>query len=237
MNAPQQDPRPRHQQVTAELRAAIMSGELAPGTALPSVGELATRYGTAWTTIQHAQATLRAEGLITSRAGKAVWVRDDAGLVPAKVFLTPSDRGWSYDLLTVTELRPPAPVAQALRLADPDTAILRQNLMRYDGEPVELSWSYFPAALVKQTPVAQRRKIRGGAPAALAALGLPPRHRVDQITARQATTEELQALHLGGDSPVVLRTFRTIRTNDNQPIEADILIKGAHHTLVYDQAL
>src|SRR5215471_21612199 len=70
------DPRPPYQQVANALRAAILTRKLAPGEKLPSGNELAQRYGVARMTIQQAMRILRDEGLIVSRQGSGVYVRE-----------------------------------------------------------------------------------------------------------------------------------------------------------------
>jgi DNA-binding transcriptional regulator YhcF (GntR family) len=70
------DPRPPYVQVANALRAAILTKKLAPGEQLPSGPELASRYGVARATIQSALRTLREEGLIISRQGSGVFVRE-----------------------------------------------------------------------------------------------------------------------------------------------------------------
>ena len=70
------DPRPPYQQVANALRAAILTRKLAPGEKLPSGNELARRYGVARMTIQQAVRLLRDEGLIVSRQGSGVYVRE-----------------------------------------------------------------------------------------------------------------------------------------------------------------
>lgn len=70
------DPRPPYQQVANALRAAILTRKLAPGEKLPSGNELAQRYGVARMTIQQAIRLLRDEGLIVSRQGSGVFVRE-----------------------------------------------------------------------------------------------------------------------------------------------------------------
>ena len=70
------DPRPPYQQVANALRAAILTRKLAPGEKLPSGTELAQRYGVARMTIQQAIRLLRDEGLIVSRQGSGVFVRE-----------------------------------------------------------------------------------------------------------------------------------------------------------------
>ena len=70
------DPRPPYQQVANTLRAAILTRKLAPGEKLPSGSELAQRYGVARMTVQQAIRVLRDEGLIVSRQGSGVFVRE-----------------------------------------------------------------------------------------------------------------------------------------------------------------
>jgi DNA-binding transcriptional regulator YhcF (GntR family) len=70
------DPRPPYQQVANALRAAILTRKLAPGEKLPSGNELAQRYGVARMTIQQAMRLLRDDGLIVSRQGSGVFVRE-----------------------------------------------------------------------------------------------------------------------------------------------------------------
>lgn len=70
------DPRPPYQQVANLLRAAILTRTFQPGEKLPSGPELAKRYGVARMTIQQAIRVLRDEGLIVSRQGSGVFVRE-----------------------------------------------------------------------------------------------------------------------------------------------------------------
>lgn len=70
------DPRPPYQQVARSLRAAILTKKFAAGEKLPSQAELASRYAVARMTIQQALRILRDEGLIVSRQGSGVFVRE-----------------------------------------------------------------------------------------------------------------------------------------------------------------
>jgi DNA-binding transcriptional regulator YhcF (GntR family) len=70
------DPRPPYQQVANALRASILTRKIAPGEKLPSGPQLADRYGVARMTIQQAIRVLRDEGLIVSRQGSGVFVRE-----------------------------------------------------------------------------------------------------------------------------------------------------------------
>jgi DNA-binding transcriptional regulator YhcF (GntR family) len=70
------DPRPPYQQVAASLRAAILTRKVEPGERLPSQAELSKRYGVARMTVQQALRILKDEGLIASRQGSGMFVRE-----------------------------------------------------------------------------------------------------------------------------------------------------------------
>src|SRR3954470_17133575 len=70
------DPRPPYQQVANSLRAAILTKKFDAGEKLPSQAELASRYAVARMTVQQALRVLRDEGLIVSRQGSGVFVRE-----------------------------------------------------------------------------------------------------------------------------------------------------------------
>ncbi|WP_026449396.1 GntR family transcriptional regulator [Actinopolyspora mortivallis] len=70
------DPRPPYIQVASALRAAILTRTYQPGDRLPSGAELGRQYGVARMTAQQALRVLREEGLVTSRQGSGVFVRE-----------------------------------------------------------------------------------------------------------------------------------------------------------------
>jgi len=74
------DKRKPYIQIAASIRAAILSGELEPGSQLPSGEELARFFSVSRMTVTAAVRVLREEGFIRSRAGSGVYVRDQAQL-------------------------------------------------------------------------------------------------------------------------------------------------------------
>lgn len=70
------DPRPPYVQVANAVRAAILTKKFKPGDKLPSRNELAKTYDVAPMTVQNALRELREEGLIVSRQGSGVFVRE-----------------------------------------------------------------------------------------------------------------------------------------------------------------
>jgi DNA-binding transcriptional regulator YhcF (GntR family) len=80
------DDRPPYEQVASSLGAAIRTRRIAPGEKLPSQKELTESYGFARATIQRALRDLEDDGLVVSRKGSGVYVRNrterPAGLRP-----------------------------------------------------------------------------------------------------------------------------------------------------------
>jgi DNA-binding GntR family transcriptional regulator len=69
-------PVPPSQQLAALLRDQIESGELAPGTALPSIVKLAGEHQVATATVTKALRILKAEGLIKAVPGYGTFVAE-----------------------------------------------------------------------------------------------------------------------------------------------------------------
>ena len=103
------DDRAPYEQVASSLSAAIRTRRLAPGEKLPSHKELTELYGFARATIQRALRDLEDEGLVVSRKGSGVYVRNrterPAGLRPyveqafAKQHVTIDFAGFSSETL------------------------------------------------------------------------------------------------------------------------------------------
>lgn len=112
-------------------------------------------------------------------------------------------------------------------LPEGGTAVLRQQLLSYEGDPVELVSSYYPLDLARGTALTQSRKIPGGTPTLLAEMGHPPRRTVDRVSARVPTQQQYEALRLPSDLPV-LRTLRVVHGDGDRPIEVTVMAKAGH---------
>ncbi|QZA82412.1 GntR family transcriptional regulator [Deefgea piscis] len=69
-------PTPIYRQIQDQVRRLIAGGQLLPGTALPSVRELAEIHAVNPMTISKAYSLLEAEGLLTRQRGKAMTVAE-----------------------------------------------------------------------------------------------------------------------------------------------------------------
>lgn len=77
------NPRGPYQQIAADLLGAVTSGALMPGDQLPTIAELAAKYGVAASTAHRAIARLADDGLIKVSRGRRATVADrseDAGI-------------------------------------------------------------------------------------------------------------------------------------------------------------
>ncbi|MCZ7440792.1 GntR family transcriptional regulator [Micromonospora sp. WMMC241] len=240
---PPRDPRPRSQQIAAELRADIMAGEHQPGQRLPSTADLMATYKTVSATIQNALNILKAEGYLEGRPGIGVFVR-----ATQQQTITPADyarpyspgepyawitaaaehgRRGAYRLLDVGEVPAPVQVAAAFNL-DPGAPVLRRQMVgTIDDEPVELVCTFYPLDLAAGTALTQKRLIKGGSPAVLAELGVEPARFEDVISTRPPTSEEFVALELPTEVPV-LRTFRVAVAASGRPVECQLMVKAGH---------
>ncbi|NDU72993.1 GntR family transcriptional regulator [Actinomadura sp. DSM 109109] len=68
-------PDPPYRAIAAEIRSRIESGELRPGDRVPSIRQIAQRWGVAVATATRAAAVLREEGLVEPRVGAGTVVR------------------------------------------------------------------------------------------------------------------------------------------------------------------
>lgn len=233
--------RSRQRQLAGDLRALILSGDIGPGERLPSTAELTRRYRVNNMSVTRAVAILKSEGLVEGQRGRAVIATGRRPVVvTASHYPKPAPPGqpfpWITDpegggrtrsshLIEVAQRPAPAQVAAAFGLAAGEPTIMRHQILLLDDEPAELVWSYYPVALARDTLLAESRLLKGGSPAVLAALGVPPRHAVDRIGTRFATVAEFVALRLPEDIPV-LRQFRVVYTDGHRPVEATIMIKA-----------
>jgi GntR family transcriptional regulator len=65
---------PLHAQISRQIRAKILAGDLHGGDALPSIRGLAKGQRVSVITVQRAYDDLEREGLVRSRRGKGFWV-------------------------------------------------------------------------------------------------------------------------------------------------------------------
>ncbi|MFJ6634440.1 GntR family transcriptional regulator [Streptomyces sp. NPDC091376] len=125
------------------------------------------------------------------------------------------------------EVPAPSVVAELFGTADGAPVIVRRRIIELDGEPCELTDTYYPTEIAGGTRLAGTAKIRGGAVTLLAELGYVGVRVREDVTARLPRAEECETLGLPSDAPVLQLTRLTL-DRDDRPIQADLMTMPAH---------
>ncbi|MFC5753609.1 GntR family transcriptional regulator [Actinomadura rugatobispora] len=125
---------------------------------------------------------------------------------------------------------PPPDVGSALRLDPEAPAVVRRRTMLLDGQPVELTDSWYPAEIAGGTALAAMGKIKGGAVTLLASLGHSVHEAREDISFRAATADEATTLGVPVETPVIVLS-RTCLNAKGMAFEASVMVmlaEGRH---------
>jgi DNA-binding GntR family transcriptional regulator len=242
---------PRYLQVADQIRARIESGDLVPGSRLPSVSEIATEWGGSSSVATAAYKLLVEEGLVVTRHGAGHYVRsqDTPELLVRRHRRRSEDSPfaegaakqgavgtWRHESTTEK-----ATEAVAARLGIEAGAPVMHTSYVYlaDEAPVQLAESWEPLALTGQSLIAlpEVGPYAGvGVAARMRVISIEVGDPVERVRARQATRPEAQALGMTPPGPVlsIERTYYDQATG--RPVEtADVVMRGDRWVAVYGQ--
>lgn len=244
------DARPLSERIASDLRERISSGDLQPGSKLPSEQDLAEAEGVSRDTVRRALTVLTQEGLITAGRGRGRTVRSHDRLRwHPGMFERTSERrdtpgsgqdAWQADVAAqgyrprqeVEVMIVPAPSLVAERLGlDAGTPVVTRRRVRYvNGEPNQTADSFYPMDVAQGTAIMQPGDvvIPGGL---MASAGHRQVRFVDEITARLANADERKRLNL----PPVTAISEHVRTGyntDGRPVRVIVTV-GERMTIVY----
>jgi GntR family transcriptional regulator len=217
-----------HRQIAETLRGQIRRGDWGPGERLPSIPALAQQFGVAKQTVQRSIDQLRVEGVLITKPGTGTYVRGTRRrLNRLSRGRYGAHRGYHSDLAAryrqyLTQVgRAPAPpeVADAYGVADGTELVVRRHLVRTQDAPVELGASWFRVADAGGTSLEREQAF--GRPLYQEVEEVTGRRYAqasDQITARQPTREEAEALAIRPDTPV-LHLLHVAYDQRRRPIE------------------
>lgn len=240
---------PAYLRIAADLRAAITNGEIPTAAKLPSVAEIAKRYGVSVIVVNNALALLKGEGIVESQRGSGHRVAHVRRLVreahrrdmrtagvPTSPFARDAARaghrgGWLHESMRTT-----AGLDVATRLGiDPEAAVMQtEYLFTADDEPIQLSTSWEPLALTGGTSIEW--------PEDGAAVGVVARFdlidvRIDEceerVRDRSATPHEIHRLHLPVRRAHVQTVTRIYYAAGRAVETADIVFPAGRYELVY----
>ncbi|MDT0378549.1 GntR family transcriptional regulator [Streptomyces sp. DSM 42041] len=228
--ADQADNRAPYAQIAAHYAELITSGELRPGTLLPSIKNLAQQWSVSTATAEKALRRLRNDGLVRGIHGIGTEVLDLPA--PMSSGSQRQDRGsrtgssWGSgersDSHTASVVPAPADVAQALDIQSGSEVIRRRRVYRDRHGIVAHSTSWIPAGYADLIPqLTKSERLTGGTSLQLIAqaTGRPITHRIDTASARLLTSEDAELLELDpakrSSEPVVVMTARFVDSEDN----------------------
>lgn len=244
------------QEIAADLREQIASGELGGGQALPSESKLMGHYGYSRETVRAGVRVLVDEGLVVTGQGQGKYVREDYPPVvwnwttlesrkrheTAVEGRTAGDQ-WASAVadegksprqeISVSIVEPPKHVHAALGLPEGGLAVARKRVRYVDNRPYALADSYFPQELVTGTPLMEPRDVSapGGV---LASVGLVQAKYRDEIAVRMPTLKEAELLALPAATPVAEHT-RTGYDADGKPLRCMVtILPGDRHKILYE---
>lgn len=243
--------RPVFKQIADRLRAAIRSGELAPGGRMPSEQALMDAHGVARGTIREAVSLLRSEGLVRTEHGRGSFVRDrppvrrlahdrfarrhrERGRAAYLAELESEGRRAQVEVLDVLRETALDEVAVWLQLAIGAEVLVRRRRYLADGEPMELATSFVPWELAEGTPMTQAETGPGGIYARLEERGHRLKRFSEEVSARMPTVDEVAALRLEPGVPVI-RLVRIAYDEHEKPVEAcDTVMAADRYVLSYE---
>jgi GntR family transcriptional regulator len=238
------DPRAVYQRIADDLRTQILGGDLPPSSALPSEAELVRRYGSSRGPVRQAINLLRSEGLIDSHQGRGVFVRrrpplrrlsiDGVADGTREAQDSTADIGGRLEVRRYAPITAPAEIAERLELPEGARVLARSFRFIVEGRAAQLSDSYLPYDLVKDTPVEdpENEPWPGGTLAQLRSLGVEIREITEDVATRTPTPDERQELGLRPGMPV-FEVTRTILATDRPVVTSRLVIAGDRYVLSY----
>ncbi|MFD8071886.1 GntR family transcriptional regulator [Streptomyces sp. NPDC059718] len=228
--AGQADNRAPYAKIAAHYMELITSGELQPGTLLPSIKNLSEEWKVSTATVEKALRKLRAEGLVRGIHGIGTEVLDQPA--PMSSGSQRQDRGrrtgssWGAgersDSHQAAVVPAPADVALALDVERGSDVVRRSRVYRDRHGIVAHSTSWIPARYGKLIPqLTASERLTGGTSLQLIAqaTGHPISHRIDTASAQRLTPEYARLLELDPDKlasePVVVMTAKFVDSEGN----------------------
>lgn len=231
---------PLYRQIAAALRKDIAAGAYGDDGRLPGEKALAAQWKTSTATTSSALRWLEREGVIEIRRGVGAFVRSRKPILRnANARLAKSQWGegkaiWQVDLgdhypvpetevfLSGDEGAPSVPDVVREHLPA-ESYLIRDRRYTVDGQPVQLSRSYFDYELARGTRIEKRDSGPGGVYNRLLELGYEVKDPDEFLRARNPTEDEAKRLRITTDRPVV-EIVRLAATSGGKLVEVNVMV-------------
>jgi GntR family transcriptional regulator len=228
---------PKYVRLAQTLQGRIEDGTYPPGSLVPSENQLVQAFGMSRPTVVRALELLKRDGWLESRQGFGTIVRGRPEVVEQKdrrgrEALERDESAAPGRLVEVAQVPVPPRVASLLGVPERTKVLVRRLLIEEDGEPVELSSSYFPAGLAEGTGLADPVPIPEGQRAHLEARKkIRFDHVTERVSARLPESGEAELLGLPDGVPV-LSVLVVVREASGQALQVvDVVLPADRQEL------
>lgn len=228
---------PIYKQIADHYRQRILSGELTPGTKLPTLREIMAERGVTKTTAGAAMAELRREGLTLARPRAGTVVAEPSSSVASRVQTHAATGralgvGESSRILEIGTTEADEDIAGRLDVEPGSLVHLRRRLVSRDGVPTHMTTSYYAPFVIDVTPELTEPVSTGGSrELAAERLGVAQDQLLEEITSRLATEQERETLGLIDGDIVVTQVLRTVVLADGRVVEVAVKVASGTHPL------
>jgi GntR family transcriptional regulator len=235
-------------EIADELRRAIVDGSLAAGARIPPAAELAQIHSVARRTAERATEQLQREGLLVSRPGAGLFVRERPDVIrmvrswyqrpgtgsPWRAAMAELGRAGDWECESTPTSATPA-VAERLQIEVGAPVMRTRYLYTLDGDPAFLAVSWEPLDLTMGTPIVLPEDgphAGAGVRDRMELIGRKPTHCREENLARGLTAEEGERLGLHAGLPVLVveRTY----VHPSRPLETADIVFPPHIRAVYE---
>lgn len=225
---------PLYRQIKDFLIRSLEDGEWGPGDAIPSEGELATRFNVSQGTVRKAIDEMAAENLLVRRQGKGTFVatHNDPRSFYRFLRLVPDDGKATHavsDPFFCEAIAATPEVAAVLGLAPGDAVLHVKRLLRFSGEPVVFDQIYLVADLFDGLTL---ESLRGGERSLYSLFetdfGVRMIHAEEHLRAVAADAQSAAMIGVKLGEPLLL-VERTAYTYGNKPVEWRRGLYSTHH--------
>jgi GntR family transcriptional regulator len=239
---------PAYREIADQIRTDIEEQRLVEGDRLPTVRDLALRYGVPTGTVAKAVDVLRAGGVVVSRHGRGLYVSGFKRILrssPARLSrswwgegkaIQDADTGSRIRVVHVEVEEHPAPerIAEALGVPVGAAVLVRARRFAVEDRVVQTATSYIPLDVVAAAPaVAYTGPGPGGIYARMAEAGVGPEVFPERLVARPPSPAEVAALSLPRGTWVLAITRRAY-TAEHRCVEVnEMVLDGSAYELEY----
>lgn len=226
---------PKYRVIAGFYRGQVTSGELEPGSPLPSRRKLAKIHETSRVTIDRVVELLTAEGILEPSDGNRPPVVADITQRTATIqnrIENAATTGRALGkketskILRIEEVPCPADIAPLLGVAAGDPVVCRERLNLVEGQPVATGRSYYPPEVTAVTPELRQPVSIPSGSRELAAerMGSKQKDVATIITSRLANDRERELLHLPSPFSVVTQAARRVLLANGKVVEVALKV-------------